>query len=70
MSFRSAREAAGYSQNDVAKQMHVDQSAVSLWESGKSLPSSARLPQLAALYGCPIEDLLTGNPLEQEQTPA
>ena len=58
MSFLSAREAAGITQYSVAKEIGVDQSAVSLWETGKTAPRAALLPKIAALYKCTIEELL------------
>lgn len=58
MSLRTAREAAGYSQMDVAKLLHINQSSVSLWESGRHRPRTSFLPKLAKLYGCTIDELL------------
>lgn len=58
MSLRTAREAAGYSQTDVAKLLNIHQSAVSLWETGKHFPRTAFLAKLSGLYGCTIDDLL------------
>lgn len=58
MSFRSARERAGYTQQDIARILGVDGTTPGKWESGINLPRAATLARLAALYGCPIEDLL------------
>lgn len=58
MSFRSARENAGYSTRDVAHMLEINQSAVVHWESGRNLPRAATLARLAALYCCTIEQLL------------
>lgn len=58
MSFLSERERAGLTQAEVAKTVGVDQSAVSLWERGKTSPRAALLPELARLYGCTVDDLL------------
>ncbi len=57
MSFRAARNKAGYSQSEVAKMLGVDQSAVSMWERGVTLPRAATLVKLAALYCCTIDEL-------------
>lgn len=37
--------------------MNVGQSAVAMWESGKNMPRADKLPALAKLYGCTIDDL-------------
>ena len=58
MSFLLAREKAGITQREVAEEIGVDQSAVSLWETGKTLPRASLLVKLAKLYGCTVDDLL------------
>ena len=45
-------------QREVAKVIGVKESAVSKWERGLSKPRADKLPQLAKLYGCSIEELL------------
>ena len=45
-------------QREVAKILGVKESAVSKWERGLSKPRADRLPMLAKLYGCTIEELL------------
>lgn len=52
-------------QQEVAKAVGVKASAVSKWERGISKPRADKLPLLAKLYGCSIEELLasdTGQP--------
>ena len=58
MSFLSAREASGMTQKDVTEKVGVNQSAVSFWESGKTMPRASILLKLANLYGCTVDDLL------------
>lgn len=58
MSFRSARENAGYSQQDIARILGVDGTTPGKWELGKTQPRVATLVKLAALYCCTIEQLL------------
>ena len=58
MSFYSARKKAGLSQAAVAEIFDISAAAVCQWESGKTLPDPRKLPIIAALYGCAIEDLL------------
>ncbi len=45
-------------QGDVAKKLGVGCSAVSKWECGLSKPSVSKLPAIAKLYGCTIDELL------------
>lgn len=45
-------------QREVAKILGVKEAAVSKWERGLSKPRADRLPILAKLYGCSIEELL------------
>ena len=49
MSFAAARKSTGLSQAEAARELGVDQSAVCLWETGKTL---------ATLYGCSVDELL------------
>ena len=51
------REAAGLTKTEVAREMGVDLAAVSRWDSGESMPRAAKLPKLAALLHCTIDEL-------------
>lgn len=57
MKIRELREAAGLSKTDVARIMEVDLAAVSRWDSGESMPRAAKLPKLAELFHCSIDEL-------------
>ncbi|MBS5547688.1 MAG: helix-turn-helix transcriptional regulator [Oscillospiraceae bacterium] len=57
MKIRELREAAGLSKTDVAREMGVDLAAVSRWDSGESMPRAAKLPKLAELFHCSIDEL-------------
>lgn len=58
MSFSAAREKAGMTQNEVAKALGVNQSAVSFWESGRNQPRGKQMVKLAKLYGVTMDELL------------
>ena len=45
-------------QREVAKILGVKGSTVSKWERGLSKPRADKLPVIAKLYGCSIEELL------------
>ena len=50
-------------QREVAKILGVQESAVSKWERGITKPRADKLPILAKLYGCTIEELLGNEPV-------
>lgn len=58
MSFAFAREKSGLTQREVAGKIGIDQSAVSLWETGKTAPRASILIKLSELYHCTVDDLL------------
>lgn len=66
LSFKKVRERSGLSQNQIATALNIDQSTVSLWESGKTHPRAKLLPTLAKMLDCTIDDLLSG---EDESPP-
>ena len=58
MSFLSARKKAGLSQAVVADKLGIKPASVSQWETGKTAPNTDKLLEIAALYGCTVEELL------------
>lgn len=58
MSFLKARENTGMTQSEVAEILGIDQSAVSMWETGRTMPRAATLVKLAGLYHCTVDELL------------
>ncbi len=59
------RRAAGLKQDEVAERLGVSPQAVSKWENDISAPDISLLPPLAALLGCTVDTLLSG-----EKSPA
>lgn len=57
MNIRKLREAAGLTQADVVRAFGVDAAAVVRWESGATMPRADKLPKLAQLFGCTIDEL-------------
>lgn len=55
---KARREKLGLSQRDLAKQMNVSQGTIAMWETGVTSPMAKRLPILAKLLKCKIDDLL------------
>ena len=56
------RLVSGLTQNAVAKILNITQGAVSQWENGSSLPRTGLLSELAKLYKCSIDDLISEKP--------
>ena len=61
MSFRELRVRAGLSVAQVMSALNVSDAAVYMWETGATKPSTKRLLQIAELYNCTIDELLTDN---------
>lgn len=51
------RDSQKLTQKQLADAMGVSQVSVWQWENGKSLPSADKLPKLAGILHCKIEDL-------------
>ena len=58
MNIKKAREKAGFTQQNLADELGVSQSTVATWETQKSLPRTDKLPALAKILGCTIDELL------------
>ena len=54
---KELRQNADLSQDALAEKIKVNQTAVSQWERGVALPSCEKLPELAAVFCCTIDDL-------------
>lgn len=51
------RKAAGFTQYSFADALGCDRGLVAMYETGRAWPSASRLPAMAALLGCCIDDL-------------
>lgn len=58
VNIKKAREKAGLTQQDLANELGVGQSTVAMWETQNSLPRTDKLPALAKILGCTIDELL------------
>lgn len=58
MNFREARIKSGLSVSQVMEALNVSDAAVYQWETNATMPSAKRLPEIAALYGCTVDELL------------
>lgn len=57
MKIKELREAMNYNQSDLASELGVDRSAVAKWETGEAVPRTDKLPKLAKVLGCSIDEL-------------
>lgn len=55
---RSARQQAGFSQEQLSEKLHVSRSAVAKWETGKGMPDIENLKAASRLLGVSIDYLL------------
>lgn len=54
---KNRREKLGLTQKIFAKKLNVSQQAVTKWETGESSPRADKLPEIAKLLGCTIDQL-------------
>lgn len=57
LKIKELRNKIGLSQNELAKQLEVVQSTVSMWESGTNSPRMSMIPKLAKILQCSIDEL-------------
>ncbi len=57
MNIKMLRLNKSLTQGQLAALLEVDQTAVSQWETGVSAPRSDKLPELARILGCTIDEL-------------
>lgn len=51
------RERAKFTQKNLAEKLGVGQSTVAMWESGAQMPRADKLPEIAKILGCTIDEL-------------
>lgn len=65
---RTLRKQKGYSQEQLARRLHVTQGAVSQWEKGITTPAADQLKALAEIFETTVDDLLIDNKPEERPT--
>lgn len=58
MTFKELRKRSGLTQIQFANKINVNQSAVSMWETGRSAPRINMLPRISSTIGCTVDELL------------
>ena len=64
---KSLRVKQGLTQKDLADQLHVTFQTVSKWENDENEPDISTLKELAKLYDCSIDYLLSEDDVEEEK---
>lgn len=59
MTIKKLREKKELSQEKLAEMLGVTQGAVSQWESGLASPATDKLPALAKIFNCTVDELLS-----------
>lgn len=57
MNIKQKRELKNLTQEELGKMLNVNRSTVAMWETGEAFPRADKLPQLAEILGCKIDDL-------------
>ena len=61
---KNLRKKEKLTQIDLAKKLKIGQSTVAMWETGEAMPRADKLPELAKILGCTIDDLF-GNAVNE-----
>lgn len=64
---REAREAAKFTQAEVAAELGVSRQVVTKWESGRSAPNPVQVAKLCMLLGVTTDSVLLGMQTDAEQ---
>lgn len=67
------RKEKGLTQVGFAKDLHVTQSAISHWESGRSIPDAIQMRRIAEYFGVTVDELMidkASESLEQKNNSA
>ncbi len=54
---KTLRKAKGLTQEEMAALLGVNQTAVASWERGDTYPTADKLPKIAKMLDCKIDDL-------------
>lgn len=64
---RDLRKQHGYSQEQLARKLHLTQGAVSQWENGLTVPAADQLAALADIFGISVDEIM-GRKAEMPET--
>lgn len=58
MKLKELRQSKKLTQIEIATELEVSRTTVSMWESGSALPRADKLIKLADILGCTVDELL------------
>lgn len=58
MNLKNIRLEKNMSQEQLAKEINVDRSTVTKWETGEAMPRANKLVKLSQIFNCSIDELL------------
>ena len=58
MGIKEKREAKSMTQTEIAEKLNISRTTVSMWETGDSMPRADKLPALARILDCTIDELM------------
>ena len=58
MGIKEKREAKSMTQTEIAEKLNISRTTVSMWETGDSMPRADKLPALAKILDCTIDELM------------
>ena len=67
---RELRKKAGYSQQQMARKLHLTQGAISQWENGITVPAADQLSALADVFEISVDELLGRDPGVKKEAPS
>lgn len=67
---RSLRKAKGFSQEQMARKLHITQGAISQWENGITVPAADQLVTLAEVFEITVDELLGRDPGTKKEAPS
>lgn len=57
MKIKDIRVSKKMTQQNIADELNVERTTVAMWENGSALPRADKLPQLAKILDCTIDEL-------------
>lgn len=57
MSIKTVRESKNLTQQYIANELGISRTSVAMWETGEAMPRADKLPDLARILGCTIDEL-------------